>query len=57
MSNLEDARESSPEECVLCGRVLAGVGLLISVVFLYISIDVLSDGRLSSIFSKGVSDG
>jgi len=39
------------EECVGCGKVLAAVGLVISAVFLYISIDVFTNGKLTSLFT------
>jgi hypothetical protein len=45
--------ESSPEEeCVSCGKVLAGVGLVLSAIFLYISIDVFTNGKLTSLITR-----
>lgn len=41
------------KECVLCGRALAGLGVAIGLVFLYMSIDVLTNGRLTQILGLG----
>jgi hypothetical protein len=41
------------KECVLCGRALAGLGVLIGLVFLYMSIDVLTDGKLTQLLGLG----
>lgn len=44
--------EEKPE-CKACGYVLAGVGLCIGIVFIYMSVDVLSGGRLTSMLGLG----
>lgn len=48
--------DSGPEgECKSCGFVLAGIGLLISVVFAYISIDVFTNGGLTRSLGLGTA--
>lgn len=50
------ATDSGPEgECKSCGFVLAGIGLLISVVFAYISIDVFTNGGLTRSLGLGTA--
>lgn len=44
---------SAKDECVLCGRALAGLGVLIGLVFLYMSVDVLTDGKLTQLLGLG----
>jgi len=39
--------------CKACGYVFAAVGLFLGTVFLYMSIDVLSGGKLTSILGLG----
>lgn len=39
-------------ECVVCGKALAFLGLVIGAVFLYVSIDVLMGGRLTSALTR-----
>jgi len=53
------ADEPSQEkpECKACGYVLAAVGLFLGTVFLYMSIDVLSGGKLTSILGLGTARG
>lgn len=56
----DDAKESGPEdkkECKACGFVFAAVGLFLGTVFLYMSIDVLSGGKLTSILGLGTARG
>lgn len=48
-----EEKTNPQQECVACGYVLAGVGLVIGVVFLYMSIDVLSGGKLTQILGLG----
>lgn len=54
-----DAKDSSPEgppeDCFICDATLAAVGLLIAGIFLYISIDVLTKGKLTSAITRGVT--
>jgi hypothetical protein len=56
MSDMLDAKDSSPEECMVCDVGLAVVGLVVAAVFLYISVDVLSSGRLTGLFTGGGVD-
>lgn len=56
----DDFLESVPEEkkeCKACGLVFAAVGLFLGTVFLYMSIDVLSGGKLTSILGLGTARG
>lgn len=41
------------KECVLCGRALAGIGVVLGLVFLYMSIDVLTNGKLTQVLGLG----
>lgn len=45
--------EQDEKQCLLCEKVLAGVGILIAAAFLYISIDVLTDGGLTRAMGIG----
>ncbi len=48
---------SSSEKCFLCGEnALALVGLLMGAVFIYMSIDILTGGRVSNVISGQVID-
>jgi len=40
------------EECALCDKVLAGVGIIIGLVFLYIAFDVLSNSRITTALTR-----
>lgn len=40
------------KECALCGKGLAIVGLLIAGLFLYVSFDVLMDGKVTSMITR-----
>lgn len=53
----EDNAEPEKEECKTCGYVLAGVGILLGVMFLYMSFDVLSGGRLTGALGLGTARG
>lgn len=56
----EEFLENVPEEkkeCKACGFVFAAVGLFLGTVFLYMSIDVLSGGKLTSILGLGTARG
>lgn len=47
--------DESKKDCALCDvtdKLLAGLGLAIGVVFVYISIDILTGGRLTSALSR-----
>ena len=48
--------EDSKSECALCGKALAVVGLVLAGVFLYMSVDVFSNGRLSGLFVRSVNE-
>lgn len=50
-----EATEPRPEDCKSCGYVLAGIGLVISVVFAYISIDVFTNGGLTRSLGLGTA--
>lgn len=59
-----DAKTSSPEgeeECKVCGYVLAAIGIAIGAAFLYMSFDILSGGKLTTMLGlgtvRGVIDG
>lgn len=47
--------EEGKEECVVCGYVLAGIGLVIGALFLYMSFDVLSGGKITSALGLGTA--
>lgn len=47
--------EVEEEECKTCGYVLAGVGILVGVLFLYMSFDVLTGGKLTSVLGLGTA--
>jgi hypothetical protein len=51
----EALQETPPaeEECVLCGRVLAGLGIFLGVFFLYVAVDVLTQGKLTQRLGLG----
>jgi hypothetical protein len=50
--------EDEPKkECTGCGYALAGVGILVGVLFLYMSVDVLSGGRLTRALGLGTARG
>lgn len=54
----EEVSTAVPEEakeCKLCGYVLAGVGLVMGAMFLYMSFDVLTGGRLTSALGLGTA--
>lgn len=59
MDDILNAKDSGPEaeECKLCGYVLAGIGIGIGVVFLYMSFDILSGGALTKMLGLGVVRG
>jgi hypothetical protein len=50
-----DETGEEKKECALCGYVFAAVGLFLGTVFLYMSIDVLSGGKLTSILGLGTA--
>ena len=51
-----DTKESpSAKDCKFCGYVLAGVGLVMGAMFLYMSFDVLTGGRLTSALGLGTA--
>lgn len=51
-----DTDDATPEEeCKACGYVMAAVGILIGVAFLYISFDVLSGGGLTRSLGLGTA--
>lgn len=54
-----DNPNEPPEErkCVLCDRVWALFGIAIGVVFLYMSIDILTGSKLTSALSGGKVEG
>lgn len=43
--------ENEKEECVLCNNALAAFGVLLGLVFLFISIDLLTGNAISSFIS------
>lgn len=43
------------KECAICDVGLAAVGLVIGIVFLYISIDVLSKGAVTRLLTRGTN--
>lgn len=43
--------EEPKKECVLCQRVMALVGVALGIVFVYISVDLLSGGKLTGLWS------
>lgn len=47
---------SEKKECLVCDWTMAGVGLIVGMVFLYISIDVLSKGALTKALMRGGTD-
>lgn len=51
-----DTEDSSTEDCVMCGKVLGVVGLVISAVFFYISVDVLSGGKLTAMLTRSTHE-
>lgn len=53
----EDVPVEVEEECKTCGYVLAGVGILVGVLFLYMSFDVLTGGKLTSALGLGTARG
>jgi hypothetical protein len=59
MSHMDSQDEVSPVEgdevrkCVLCDRVWALFGIAVGVVFLYMSIDILTGSKLTSALSLG----
>lgn len=40
------------KECKFCDKVWAGFGMLLGVVFVYVSIDLLTNGRISGMLSR-----
>lgn len=45
------------KRCILCGEnALALVGLLMGAVFIYMSVDILTGGRVSNVISGQVID-
>jgi hypothetical protein len=46
-------KPKSDGECVMCDRALAVFGILVGLVFIYISVDILTDGRITSALSPG----
>ena len=54
---IEEFEEEIAEEkeCKLCNIALAGIGLLIAGLFAYMSIDVLSGGKLTSALGLGTA--
>lgn len=53
---MTDIVDTPDEECAICNKALAGVGLLIAGIFLYISIDVFTNGGLTRLFTKAVQE-
>lgn len=54
MDSQDDATPVEGErKCVLCDRVWALFGIAIGVVFLYMSIDILTGSKLTSALSRG----
>lgn len=47
--------QEEEKECKACGYVLAGIGLVIGGLFLYMSIDVLTNGGLTRAIGLGTS--
>jgi hypothetical protein len=47
--------EEEKKECTGCGYALAGVGILLGVMFLYISADVLTNGGLTRSLGLGTN--
>jgi uncharacterized membrane protein len=45
--------EDEKKECVLCGHALAALGILIGVFFLYVGIDVVTNGKLTKALGLG----
>lgn len=40
------------KECKFCDKVWAGFGMLLGVVFVYVSIDLLTNGRISGMLTR-----
>jgi hypothetical protein len=53
---MSDDVETPEAECALCGKALAVVGLLIAAAFLYISVDVLTNGGVTKMFTRSVAE-
>ena len=47
--------QADPEErkCVLCDRVWALFGIAVGLVFLYMSVDILTGSKLTSMLNRG----
>lgn len=46
-----DSEEVEPRKCVFCDRMLAVFGVALGLVFLYISIDILTGQKLTGMLS------
>jgi hypothetical protein len=57
MNELEDttAVPEEKEECSACGYALAGIGLILGLSFLYISVDVFTGGKLTASLGLGTA--
>lgn len=44
--------ENEEKECKACGYALAGVGVLVSLIFLYMAVDVFTGGKISTLISR-----
>lgn len=51
MTNPEETKE-----CALCDRVLATVGLFIGIAFLYIAVDVFTNGWITTALTERTDD-
>lgn len=53
---MTEPNEDTQEECILCGKALAIVGLVVAGIFLYISVDVFTDGGLTKLLSRSTHE-
>jgi len=44
--------DEEKKKCVLCDRIWGLFGIALGIVFLYISFDVLTDGRITTALSR-----
>ena len=50
---MDSSEEVEPSKCVFCDRMLAVFGVALGLVFLYISIDILTGQKLTGMLSGG----
>jgi hypothetical protein len=52
---MEDDEIVATKDCAICDAGLAAVGLILGGIFIYIAVDVLSGGKLTSAITRGVT--